>query len=191
MHPIFIPIVATVGPLRFKPDELVDRFKRKTLKRDEHWLRTGDTCRKLVFIETGCLRHYRVHEEQELTRWAGFAGQFATSISSFTQQRPSEENIMATEPTVLWELDHLVWLEMRNEYPQLQAFWVQTLEYLLGCYDDRVWSLIAGGAEDRYRYMIARYPDFLLNLPQHFVADMLGIAPRHLSRIRSKIAKEG
>lgn len=191
MHPLFIPITESVGPLKFETDPLTARFKRRELKRDERWLRVGETCRNLAFIETGCLRHYRLHEDQQLTRWAAFAGQFSTSISSFTQQRPSEESIEATEPTVLWELDHLAWKEMRLAHPQLQAFWVQTLEYLLGCYDDRVWSLIAGGAEERYRYMIARYPDFLLHLPQHFVADMLGIAPRHLSRIRNKMAKEG
>ncbi len=191
MHPLFTPIEAAVGQLTFDTKPLSKRFKRKELQRDEHWLRAGETCRQLVFIENGCLRQYRVHGDQELTRWAAFAGQFTTSILSFTQQRPSEESIMATEPTVVWELDYHAWREMRNEHPQLQAYWVQTLEFLLCCYDDRVWSLISGGAEERYRYMIARYPDFLLHLPQHFVADMLGIAPRHLSRIRSKMAKEG
>ena len=80
------------------------------------------------------------------------------------------------------------WQRLREAYPTLQSFWVQTLEYLLVCFEDRVWSLIAGDAESRYRYMVARYPDFLLNLPQHYLADMLGIAPRHLSRIRAKLA---
>jgi len=189
MHPLFVPIVATVGPLDFETEGLACRFKRKELKRDEHWLLPGETCRKIAFVESGSLRQYREHDDQNLTRWAAFAGQFTTSMTSFTQGRPSDDGIVATEASVVWEIDKQAWLEMRTAHPQLQAFWVSTLEYLLGCYDDRVWSLISGGAEERYKYMMERYPEFLLHLPQYYMADMLGIAPRHLSRIRSKLAE--
>ncbi len=189
MHPLFVPIIATVGPLNFETESLTNRFVRKQLKRDEHWLFPGETCRRIAFVESGSLRQYRIQGDQNLTRWAAFAGQFTTSMTSFTLGRPSDDGIIATEDCVVWEIDKQAWLEMRTTYPQLQAFWVATLEYLLGCYDDRVWSLISGNAEERYRYMMDRYPEFLLHLPQHYMADMLGIAPRHLSRIRSKLVK--
>jgi len=127
MHPLFVPIIATVGPLNFETEGLSKRFKRRELKRNEHWLRPGETCRKIAFVESGSLRQYREYEEQNLTRWAAFAGSFTTSMTSFTQGRASEDGIVATEATILWELGREAWQEMRTEYPQLQAFWVATL----------------------------------------------------------------
>ena len=188
MHPLLSPIVATVGPLEFDPASVVERFRRRELASGEQWLRPGQTCRRLAFIEVGKLRHYRQCGDKDLTRWGSFAGQYITAMSSFIHDRPSEEGIEATEASVVWELNRDTWAELRALHPQLQAFWVTTLEHLLTCFDDRVWSLIAGDAEQRYGYMIERYPEFLLALPQHYVADMLGIAPRHLSRVRRKLA---
>ena len=190
-HPLLAPIRAVVGPVHLDEARIVSAFRRRELARGEAWLREGEVCRKLAFVESGGLRHTRADDTdggRELTRWAAVAGQYTTSFPSFTQGRPSDDRITATAPTVVYELDRDAWQRLREAYPPLQSFWVQTLEYLLVCFEDRVWSLIAGDAESRYRYMVARYPDFLLDLPQHYLADMLGIAPRHLSRIRAKLA---
>ena len=182
------PITALTGPLRFAPEELVASFTRRALKRGEHWLYAGDVSRRIAFVESGLLRDVQEKDGELMTRWATLPGQYAVAISSFIQQSPSDVGILAAEPTVLHEIDRQRWLDLRAKYPQLQEFWVAVLEYNMCCFEDRVWSLISGDGEARYRYMIERYPDFLLALPQHYVADMLGIAPRHLSRIRAKLA---
>ena len=184
------PIQASLGPLNFPADRLLSRFRRRELERGEVWVRPGEVARHLAFVESGLLRHYRSTPdgEKDLTRWATLPGQFACLLPSFTQLVPTEDTVAAAEPTVLHELDHYAWAELRAEFPQLQAFWASQLEWLVGCFEARVWSLISGDAEARYRYMLDRYPDFVLGLPQHYLADMLGIAPRHLSRIRAKLA---
>lgn len=191
MHPILQPIAAITGPINFEAAPVLGRFRRRELARGEAWLREGEVCRHLCFVESGLLRHTRASDEGVLTRWATLPGQFALNFTSFTRATPAEEGIEATEASVLYELDRDVWAELRRDYPQLQSFWVMTLEYLITCYEDRVWSLVSNDAEHRYRYMMERYPEFLLQLPQHFVADMLGIAPRHLSRVRAALADSG
>ena len=185
---LLAPIEAASGPARFDPTEAFASFRRRELPRDEHWLRAGEVCRRLCFVESGLLRHSRVEPSgRRRTRWATLAGQYGTCFPSFTRGTPAEDDVAATEPTVAWELDRDRWAALRAEVPQLQAFWVATLEYLLVCFEDRVWSLISGDAEARYRYMLERYPEFLLSLPQHYVADLLGIGSRHLSRIRGNL----
>lgn len=190
MHPALEPIASVVGPLTFDATALLSEFKRRQLAREELWLREGQVCRRLAFVESGLLRHVRSTEGEELTRWATLPGQYALNFPSFTTGAPSEDHIVATMPTVVYELDRDRWQDWRQREPQLQAFWVATLEYLLVCFEDRVFSLISGDASSRYAYMMNRYPDFLLHLPQHFVADLLGIAPRHLSRIRAAHAQQ-
>ena len=182
-------IAAVVGPLRFPHAALRERFRRRELPRGARWYTAGEVPRTLAYVERGLLWHYRVTEEgRRHTHWATLPGQFACLLPAFTRRQPSEDTVEAAEPTVLHELDRTAWADLRAEHPQLQQFWVAQLEWLVGCFDARVWSLIQGDAERRYRYMLERYPDFVLNLPQHYLADMLGISPRHLSRIRAKVA---
>ena len=184
---LLAPVEAATGPARFDAAACFGRFRKRTLARDEAWLRAGDVCRHLCFVEEGLLRHSRVDADgRRHTRWATLPGQYGTCFPSFTRAAPAEDDVVAVAPTTLWELDREAWAELRAAEPQLQRFWVATLEVLLTCFEDRVWSLISGDAEARYRYMMERYPEFLLRLPQHYVADLLGIAPRHLSRIRGK-----
>ncbi len=189
MQALIAPIETRVGALQLDVEGLLAHFHRRELAKGDFWLREGQTCRKIAFVERGLLRHYRVYDDLEYTRCASLPGDYTTSMSSFIGRRPADENIEAFEPTVLWELDGEVWRKLCENHAQLQRYWLGVVEYLLVCYDDRVWSLITGNAESRYRYMIERYPEFLLRLPQNFLADMLGIAPRHLSRIRTKLAK--
>lgn len=187
MHPALLPIAAVVGPLSFDTAAVARHFRRRTLRRGEAWLREGDVCRRLLFLESGLLRHTRTEPDGQVrTRWATLAGQYGLDFPSLTRQAPSDTGIEAAEACVLHELDHQTWAGLRVAHPQLQAFWVASLEYTVTCFEDRVYSLIAGDAERRYAYMVERYPDFLLQLPQHFVADMLGIAPRHLRRITAR-----
>ena len=186
------PIEAAVGPLHLPAEEVLGRFRRRELRRGELWVQVGTVARNLAFVESGLLRHYRTDASgRTLTRWATLPGQFACLLPSFTQLLPTEDSVEAVEPSVIYELDHLAWRELRTRFPQLQTFWVGQLEWLVGCFEARVWSLISGDAESRYRYMLQRYPDFVLGLPQHYLADMLGIAPRHLSRIRARLTEGG
>lgn len=183
------PIIALTGPLRTDLSEVAAAFRRRELRRGEDWLMAGNVNRSIAYVESGLLRYTQEHNGELMTRWATLPGQYALATISFLQQRPSDVNITAAEPTVIHEIDRQRWLDLRKKHPQLQEFWIAVLEYQMCCFEDRVWSLISGDGETRYRYMIERYPEFLLALPQHYVADMLGIAPRHLSRIRAKIAK--
>ena len=179
------PIIALTGPATFDGAALAARFRRRELARGEAFLREGEVCRSLFFLESGLMRHYRTEDDGQVkTRWATLPGQFGVDFASFSRQRPSDNGIEAAERSVLYTLEFGTWAGLRREHPQLQAFWVATLEYLVTCFEDRVYSLISGDAERRYGYMMERYPDFLLALPQHYVADMLGIAPRHLSRVK-------
>lgn len=186
MHALLAPIAALTGPPSAEVAALSARFRRRELKRGESWLREGEVCRRLFFLESGLLRHTRTEPDGQVrTRWATLPGQYGLDFPSFTRQAPSESGIEAAKASIIYELDYATWAELRAAHPQLQAFWVATLEYIVTCFEDRVYSLISGDAERRYGYMMERYPDFLLQLPQHYVADMLGIAPRHLSRVRA------
>ena len=55
---------------------------------------------------------------------------------------------------------------------------------------NRVNSLLAETAEERYMNFIKMYPDILLRVPQWMVASYLGITPESLSRVRKELARK-
>ena len=181
-------LVTDVPPLE---TPLSAHFQRRTLARGAHWLHAGTTCRKLAFVLSGSLRLYVVSGEEAQTRWAFFADQFCTALQSFQQQTPAEESIVALERTELLEIDRDAWWALHAAHPFLQRYWQANMDRLAACYEDRVNSLLLPSALERYRYTLERYPDFVLRLPQKYVAEMLNMAPRHLSRVRRELAAEG
>jgi hypothetical protein len=51
--------------------------------------------------------------------------------------------------------------------------------------EERVSSLIALNAKNRFEYLRNRYPKLVMNVPDKYLASILGIEPRHLSRLRA------
>ena len=186
--PITTAIQHSVGPALVPPVDLAAHFQPRQLARGEYWLRTGERCRHLAFIQTGSLRLFTESEQGEHTRWAFFEGQFCLSMSSFTQQVAAEESIVALEPTTVLELSYDRWRALYEEHEFLRRFWTFNLEHLAICFEARVNTLLIGNGADRYAYLLRKYPDFVLRLPQKHLAEMLGMAPRHLSRIRKELS---
>lgn len=51
----------------------------------------------------------------------------------------------------------------------------------------KLYSLfITGTAKDRYEYLLENNPELFKNTPLHYIANMIGITPTQLSRIRKK-----
>ncbi|HMP99501.1 MAG TPA: Crp/Fnr family transcriptional regulator, partial [Cyclobacteriaceae bacterium] len=79
-----------------------------------------------------------------------------------------------------------VWVNLYEKHPFLQRFWLKTIEYNYIGMEERVFHQIALSAEQRYQWMLENYPRFNKEVPAKYIASMLGITPRHLSRIRAK-----
>jgi len=81
-------------------------------------------------------------------------------------------------------------MQIKSEFSSMAEFWTLALEKEVMGYEYRVIQLISGNAEDRYLEFLKAYPRFVQEVPQKYLASMLGIKPRHLSRIRKKLAEE-
>ncbi|MEM6876997.1 MAG: Crp/Fnr family transcriptional regulator [Bacteroidota bacterium] len=171
-------------------DRLARVFERKTLGKGEHWLSPGQYCKHIGFLKQGILRAAIETDEGLHTRWAYLPGQFFLSLQSFTRQVPSNEHIIAIEDCEIYTLNRDRWMELYEEHDIIRRFWTRTLETLAGCFEDRVHALLYKNAMARYQHMIDNYPEFILHVPQRYVAEMLGIAPRHLSRVRKEFGNE-
>lgn len=157
----------------------------KKLATGKYFLKEGNICSEIGIVTKGMCRHYYNTNDGEATRWVGLTGTFVTSLRSFIAQTPSVENIQAMEPTEILIMPRAKWLTAHNEHEFLRAFWTTQIEENYIGMEERVFQLIAKSAEERYQWMQENQPRFIREVPDKYLASMLGIHPRHLTRIRA------
>lgn len=189
------PVVKAIGQFIFLSNSeqaLVDElFRPQVLRPGDYWLREGEICRYVAFIEEGLLRYTVNHDGEELTYSFGKENDFASSYESFLDQSAATCAIQAIEPTLL----------RCASYDDLQRFYrnvregerfgrlvieqvfLQTIKQLTGLYTNT--------PEDRYRHFSHYFRDIQQRVPQYYVASYVGVKPQSLSRIRRRLTKEG
>lgn len=157
-----------------------------TLNKGDYFHTEGHIANQIGFILTGMCRYFYLTEKKEVTRWVGLSNEFVVSLGSFITQTKSRENIQALELTEILVATKEDFQILYNEYDFVRNFWIKNIEANYIGFETRVFNLIALTAEERYKWMLIHQPQFNLLVPDKYVASMLGIKPRHLSRIRGK-----
>jgi CRP/FNR family transcriptional regulator, anaerobic regulatory protein len=155
------------------------------LKKGDYFYQNTQICQKIGFLEEGMLRYYYDTEKLEVTRWVAMEGDFVTSLSSFIKQQPVEENIQALQNTKILYATCEDWIAIYQEENFVRELWTRVIEENYIGMENRLFNIIALSAEERYEWILKNYPKFNLYIPDKYLASMLGITPRHLSRIRS------
>ncbi len=163
-------------------------FKPKMYKKGDFLVREGQVARSVSFIMKGKIRHYYNIDGKEYTRWVSLEHNFVTAFTSFVRQTPSQENLECIEDVELLTISQEDFLVIKRDFAEIQQLWMLGLENDMIGYEDRVFQLITTDSEKRYLDFLQKYPLHAVQIPQKYIASMLGIAPRHLSRIRKKLA---
>lgn len=157
------------------------------LKKGEYFLKEGQVCKKIGFLNAGLIRHYYTTGDNEVTRWMSLPNDFTTSLRSFILQKPSIENLQAVADCELITFDRKAFDHLIEKNESFKTFYIKTLEYNYITIEDRVFSLIEKSAEERFQWMAKTQIRFIQQVPVMYTASMLGITPRHLSRLRKKL----
>ncbi|HEY2580449.1 MAG TPA: Crp/Fnr family transcriptional regulator [Mucilaginibacter sp.] len=165
-----------------------------TLKKKKHFIEPGAVCNDVGFILSGSVRYYHVKDGEEITGYFSFENEFVTSYKSYLTRQPGSNYIQALEDTVLVNFSYKSMQQMLAN-PMLaykmERFGRLLGEYYLICYEDRMSSFITKTPEERYLDLLSTGRDILQRMPQHYIANFLGITPVSLSRIRRRILIHG
>lgn len=169
-------------------DHLPKVFRLKQYKKGAHFHRQGDICRSIAFIVEGaCVLQYII-DGKVYVRWAGLKNTFATSIASFFNEEVSNNEIVFLTDAVVYEIDKARFDLLIEKYPAFQKLAFRTLVEELQKYQYLTDLLITTNGTERYLRFRQKYPHFIQEVPQKYIASILGMDPRHLSRIRRKLA---
>jgi len=175
-------------------DEEWELFKKhihyKPLKKKAFFAEEGKVCDEIGFIAKGSVRYFHVRDGVDITGYFSFENEFVSSYKSFLTQLPGSNYIQALEDSLILTIKYKSWHEMLEEPRiayKIERFGRLIAEYYLCCYEDRVTAFITQTPEERYLKLLETGRDILFRIPQHYVANFLGITPVSLSRIRKRI----
>ena len=166
-------------------DSFMSLVTPKKLKKGEFFITKGKISRYIAYIQSGIFRSfYYSSEQEEVTYCFTFQNTLITAYSSWITQQPTNENIQALTDMelVLISLENMKKLEISN--PNWIKFFkhIAELEYIN--LEKRIFMLQRESAETRYHSLLNNHPEYLHNIPLHYLASYLGVTQRHLSRIR-------
>ncbi len=175
--------------VKFPEQDLADitsKFRKRVIKKNEFLLRQGETCKDLIFVQSGCLRLYYIQDEVEVSVWFALKHSSAIEIYSYISETPSNYFLQAIEDTEILYLSKKELDSLYTVYPQMQEmmrkFWEDVILNLL----ERFTALQRDTAEQRYLDLLNK-PELLQSIPQKYLASFIGVTPTSLSRIKKQI----
>jgi len=165
-------------------------FKTQKIEKGEFLLKSGQNCDKLVFISSGIIRIYALHDGEEITQWISVKGGFVTDLASLIFDSPARWNIQALTNADLYVIHKEDYRKIGNIIPkwhELEKLFIAKCFIML---EDRVFGFLSLSAEERYHIFFENNKSLFNEVPLQFIASMLGMTPETFSRIRKKVKPE-
>jgi CRP-like cAMP-binding protein len=165
-------------------------LRRKLYRRDERFIRAGDTPTTYAFVVEGLFyQHYVGPNGDMVVKYFFPENRIAASVSATLLGAPSLFTITAIEDSVVLEYEFAAFRKLVAEFPDIADFYIRYMErhWIIEKEPDEI-SFRHDDAMKRYRDFIDREPGLHRRLKQHHIAAWLGITPESLSRLRKAIA---
>ena len=163
-------------------------FRPRQVNKNDCFVTEGKVSQQLAFLESGLVRYFSLTDKgEERTTYISLPGTFVASLLSYLSGIPAKESIKAITAADIRVIDKKDVLQLQVEIPAFKDFYTSMLEWQICCIDKGRFDLITLSAEQRYEKILKEEPEILQQVPLQYIASMIGITPRHLSRLRGKI----
>ena len=192
MHESLIATIEYFVPLADTEKELIKQlFKVKTFARGDYFLKEGQICQHVGFIQKGLVRYYINKEGEELIYGFGKEGNYACNYESFLDRSISSKNIQFIEDGCLLMITHEGMQQFYSDIKGGERYGRLIAEQVFVELVKQISSLYTDPPELRYRKFLESYPDLQQRLPQYYISSYVGVKPQSLSRIRKRTGKVG
>jgi CRP-like cAMP-binding protein len=161
------------------------------LARGDYFVTAGQYQPHIAFVLHGACRVYCVRPDgEERTTYFFFEQHLMADYTSCLTGQPAQFSIQALADTELVVFDYAVLQQLYHEWPIYERFGRLVAEYLLVGTGERMLDLLLRTPAERYTDLLASGKHKIIErIPQHLIANYLGITAVSLSRIRARVTR--
>ncbi len=168
-------------------DKILEAFVLRDFEKHESVVEQGKISRYMGFVTSGLFQYYVIKDVEKRTTYVSIPNTFFASVLSFIAEIPAQENVRAMTNGSMAMIDKPNLRKLIAEVAGFKDFYIGLLEATICGIDASRHDLIVLTAEQRYAKMLEAEPQLLQRIPLQHLAAILGVTPRHLSRIRNNI----
>jgi CRP-like cAMP-binding protein len=137
----------------------------------------------------GLIRSYYIKDGEEICSRFNQEDQVVLSVASFYSRSAGYEFVETLEDSILARIHYDALQEIYRQYPEFNFHARVLTEYYFTLSEQRLYLLRKQSAEERYRFFMEHYPEWLQRVPLKYIATFLGMNLETLSRIRKKVSR--
>jgi CRP-like cAMP-binding protein len=163
---------------------IMQALKKRDLPANYYWLREGDVCNKIAFIEKGLVKIFYTLDDKEIIVWFNKENDITISVKSFFNQQPSQLSIKTIEPTIINYID---FKDLDYIYEKYACFNINarkiTEQYY--CLSEDHLMLMHFPPRERYHELLRQFAWMEKRLTDKYLAAYLGITNVALSKFKN------
>jgi CRP-like cAMP-binding protein len=168
-------------------EAIISAFSIQEYRKGDLFVEEGKVSRYLGFVDSGLFQYFVWKDGEEQTTYVSIENTWLASLMSFIGQTASLENVKAITDGRVYIISRMALKELVDNFPGFKDFYIGLLEWAICGIDASRHDLIVLSGDQRYEKMLRNEPHLLQQIPLQYLASMLGVTPRHLSRIRKNI----
>lgn len=175
--------------LRFTDEEMaffLSLFETRLVKKNDCFIKAGERCNHVTYINKGLLRYYYVMDGKEHTARIFIENDWTGDYAAFLKKTTCTVTIEALEDTELFLLSYDNIQRGYEKGKIFERFGRLMAEALFIDIVERNSDLHIKSPEALYLDLLQKQPEIVNRVPLKYIASMLGIEPESLSRIRKR-----
>jgi CRP-like cAMP-binding protein len=166
--------------------DLQSNFVPKKLNKKEFLLKEGKICNMVAYIDKGTLRIFHTIDGNELTCDIILENSFVTDFKSLNNGEASAINIQAIDDCELLIIDKFDLIKLYDTNKHIERLGRIMAEKIAIRTIEIAASLSFDKPEMRFKKLLSTQPELFQKVPQKYLANILGISPESLSRIKAR-----
>lgn len=170
---------------------MVPHLSLITLKKHQCFAQQGVVANQVGLVLDGTLRQFYTKGSEERTTYFFFENQLTGAYMSCVTGQPSPVTIEALSETTCVRFPYAVMHGLFEQYGGWQQFGRLLAEQIMVALEERMAGLLLLSPEERYLALLEGQQKIIFQrIPQHYIANYLGITPVSMSRIRNRILRK-
>lgn len=172
--------------------ELMRNIRIKTFGKGEILIQKGSSKKDLYFIRKGLVRSYIIdNQANEITFQIYAEHQIFTNAHAVLFNEASKFKYQALEHTKVYMVEYSTFLKLTSSNPELlELNRMYFGKKIIMQAFQRVETFVFLSPEKRYEKFVKDNPKLIHRVPDKYIANVLGITPVSLSRIRNRISRK-